>query len=312
MSHLSPADVGARVTIRRSLGGRPTDLVGDLESWDGDALAIRRRDGELVRVPAREVVAGHVVGPSLRAAIELEGVAARGWRAPDSEWLGEWWMRAAGGFTSRANAVRPLGSPGVDTDEALRVAAAWYAQRGLPARVQCVVGASVDRDLRRRGWVADPGVSVMTATIARVLSSNSIHPDDVVLRGEPSPEWLALFRGGEVPPSGVAILTGAPTVTFASVPTGSGVLAIGRAAVEKPWVGLTAIEVLEGERRRGHARAVIAALLRWAREQGAMRVYLEVLASNAPAVALYESLGFTEHHRYVCRHSPDTSEASSC
>ena len=28
-------------------------------------------------------------------------------------------------------------------------------------------------------------------------------------------------------------------------------------------------------------------------------MYLQVAADNAPAIALYESLGFTTHHRYV-------------
>ena len=80
-----------------------------------------------------------------------------------------------------------------------------------------------------------------------------------------------------------------------------GTLAIGRATVDGPWVGLTAIEVAPQARRRGYARAVMAALLSWAADRAATRVYLEVLASNAPAVALYESLGFAEHHRYLYR-----------
>jgi ribosomal protein S18 acetylase RimI-like enzyme len=35
-----------------------------------------------------------------------------------------------------------------------------------------------------------------------------------------------------------------------------------------------------------------------------VRAYLEVLATNEPAIAMYESLGFTEHHRYACRERP--------
>ena len=316
MSQISPADVGARITIRRRLpDGRPTDVVGDLESWDDGVLAIRRRDGELVQVPAGEVVTGRVVGPSPRAAIELQGVSARGWPAPDQEWLGEWWLRAADGFTSRANAVRPLGSPGLDFDEALRVVGEWYAKRNLPPRVQAVVGTSVDRELRRRGWVAAPEVSVMTVTIERALAQlQPINADAVEVRGEPSSAWLSLFRGGDPPAAGLSILTAPPVVGFASVPGESDALAIGRAAVEEPWVGLTAIEVAEDARRRGYAKAVIAALLQWARERGAMRAYLEVLAGNQPAIALYESLGFSEHHRYVCRESPEAEagEVSAC
>jgi len=34
---------------------------------------------------------------------ELEAIAAKGWRAPDEERLGGWLLRAAQGFTGRAN-----------------------------------------------------------------------------------------------------------------------------------------------------------------------------------------------------------------
>ena len=40
-----------------------------------------------------------------------------------------------------------------------------------------------------------------------------------------------------------------------------------------------------------------SALLAWAAEQGAHRCYVQVLVDNAPAIALYEQLGFTTQHR---------------
>lgn len=288
-------------------GGEVTDVVGELEALDGETLAIRGRNGDLVSVAVGDVVAAKTVGPSLRSAIELEGVAARGWPAPDSAWLGEWWLRAASGFTARANAVRPLGDPGLPLDEAVPSVRAWYGERGLPAQVQVVIGSSTDRQLRRRGWSAHPEVTVCTATVSEVigrLDERGTDPTGVVLAEVPSSGWLGLFRGGDPPPAALAILTGAPIVAFASVASELQTLAIARGAVEVPWVGLSAIEVLPSARRQGHARAVIAALLAWAREKGATRCYLEVLATNAPALALYESLGFSEHHRYACLQAP--------
>ena len=46
-------------------------------------------------------------------------------------------------------------------------------------------------------------------------------------------------------------------------------------------------------RRRGAGRALVTALLDYARREKFRRVTLEVRASNTPAIALYESLGFT-------------------
>lgn len=45
-------------------------------------------------------------------------------------------------------------------------------------------------------------------------------------------------------------------------------------------------------RRRGIGRALMADLLAYARAHEAVRILLEVRASNAAAIALYESLGF--------------------
>lgn len=50
--------------------------------------------------------------------------------------------------------------------------------------------------------------------------------------------------------------------------------------------------VAAGARRRGVARALIAASLPAARDLGAGEVFLEVAVDNEPAIALYEALGF--------------------
>jgi len=308
---LSRVDVGARVSVRRRVEGALSDVVGDLEILDDEVLAVRTSAGSLVSVDRADVVAARVVGASPREAIELEGISARGWPAPDSQWLGQWWLRSADGFTARANSVRPLGSPGVPLDDALHAVGAWYGERGLPPRVQVVVGSRLDRELARRGWAAAPEVSVMTATLALVTSrlpesgGLNVEVPNVEVTSAASPEWLRLFRGGDTPPVARAILDGPPVAGFATLDDDAGApVAIGRAAVEPPWVGLAAIEVAPAMRHRGYGRAVIAELTSWARQRGALRAYLEVLATNEPAIGLYRSLGFTEHHRYACRRAP--------
>jgi RimJ/RimL family protein N-acetyltransferase len=57
--------------------------------------------------------------------------------------------------------------------------------------------------------------------------------------------------------------------------------------------GTLAVSVLGPWRRRGVGRALLSALLAWAKGvDGLRRLSLEVFATNAPAVRLYESLGF--------------------
>jgi putative acetyltransferase len=57
--------------------------------------------------------------------------------------------------------------------------------------------------------------------------------------------------------------------------------------------GHLAVSVLAPWRRRGVGRALMNALLEWAKGvNGLRRLSLEVFATNAPAIRLYESLGF--------------------
>ena len=51
---------------------------------------------------------------------------------------------------------------------------------------------------------------------------------------------------------------------------------------------------LPEERRRGHGRALLAALLALARAEHKRLLLLEVRCSNAPAIALYEASGFSK------------------
>jgi hypothetical protein len=60
---VTPADVGSRVTVRRALPDGVGDVVGELVSWAGGVLTIRRRDETLVEVAESAVVASRVVPP---------------------------------------------------------------------------------------------------------------------------------------------------------------------------------------------------------------------------------------------------------
>jgi hypothetical protein len=63
-NHVTPADVGKRVTFQFELpNGFLGEAVGVLEYYDegAETFVVRRKDGELARVPARGVRFGKVV-----------------------------------------------------------------------------------------------------------------------------------------------------------------------------------------------------------------------------------------------------------
>ena len=247
--------------------------------------------------------------------LDLERRAALGWRAPEEDRLGDWLLRAAGGFTGRANSALAVGDPGQPLDRAAPAVRDWYHARGLPAMIAIPHPAGrpqtvpVDRFLAERGWSVRPGTAtVMTAPagqIARAAEPGRAVPVEV--DPEPDEAWLARYHyQGQhgLPPIARTVLTSAPWQAFASIRAAGQTIAIGRVAAAEGWAGLTAIEVDPGHRRRGLATVVTAALAARAAAQGAAYLYLQVEDDNPAARALYGRIGFAAHHGYHYRVAP--------
>jgi ribosomal protein S18 acetylase RimI-like enzyme len=299
-------------------GEKFTDTVGVLTSWDNGVLRITRKSGEGVRIAESALVAGKVVpsaparrrGPSASYE-ELARVSARAWRPVESERLGEWELRAAEGFTRRANSVLPLGDPGVPLDDALTAVRRWYAARGLPAYVQTATGAEgaqelLCAELERRGWVREVTAELWTGPLAPVADLGG-EPSGVVLSREADEAWLARYRRKGVGEVALRVLGSGPSVWFATVPGDDAPAAIGRCVVDGRWAGFAAVEVDPAQRRRGLATAVMAALARRALDEGASAAWLQVEDDNAGARALYDRMGFAAHHAYHHHRAPESS-----
>ena len=303
---------GDVVSLRVRASSGVTELVGTLVAATPTSLSLRRRDGIVVEVAADDVVAGRVVPPAPSATVrvaELQRVMALGWRAIEAEPLGEWLLRAAGGFTRRANSALVVGSPGLPLETAVSRVERWYADRGLLPRIQVPASESAGLAdvLGPRGWTVAALTRVMTAEAAHVLRAADGIPDvDVRIDSAPDDAWLAAYRSDAQPLPEVArtVLANHERVAFVSVRSDGRCVAIARVAVDGPWAGLFAVEVDPEHRRRGLAHAVTARAVRWAVEQGARRCYLQVLADNTGAIALWSRLGFTDHHDYVYATAP--------
>jgi len=254
--------------------------------------------------------------------IELERLAAQHWRGSEEERLGDWLLRAAEGFTGRANSALPLGDPGLPLDEALAAVWAWYRARRLPpmiavplpldeaqVRAEGPALCHFDHNLSERAWLTRPGPAfVMTADIASVGTRAAL-PGDAEFRvdAEPDNAWLAAYHHrGQWRQSPVMrqLLMSAPSQAFASIRFGDDAVAIGRLSLSAGWAGITAVEVDPGWRRTGLGRALTVGLCAEAASRGASRVFLQVETGNTAALRLYERCGFMYSHRYHYRMSP--------
>jgi len=265
---------------------------------------------------------------------DLERAAARHWQAPQTEPLGEWLLRAAAGFTGRANSALPVGDPGVPLPAAVTYVEDWYRRRALPPMIVVpgplhngAAPAPLDHFLAERSWVLRPGPAlVMTAEIADIplvppdpLRPDPLPPDtEVHLTSEPDAAWLARYRyrGQDLPPIARTLLMSAPWQAFASIRQAGRTVAVGRISVaaqpdphlpsrpDEPWGAITAVEVDATCRRRGLGAAITGVLATAAADRGARRVLLQVETGNTPARALYARLGFRDSHRYHYRVAP--------
>ena len=273
--------VGRRIVVRRLVRGETgpsggpalTDLLGVCEAW-GDGVCVVRPDaGPPVVVPLADIVSGKPVPPrpSVRDRVPAREAQVRGFALfPDlvTSPLGDWVLRSSATATARrANSVLAFGPSGVD-DDVDRVLG--HYERPVAA---VLAGSPEQRRLEALGWVPESNDS------------------DTLFQVAGTAQVTRALRGVD---DGAVTLTERDGIVEARI----GDDASGVAAYAGDWIGFRGLEVAPTHRRRGLGLALMAALAEWGAEQGATTAYLQVLADNPPALALYERLGFRTHHRY--------------
>ncbi|NIZ91346.1 GNAT family N-acetyltransferase [Kineococcus rubinsiae] len=319
--------VGARVVVRHRLpDGSASDALGELLVVEPAELVVATRRGP-VAVRRADVLAAKAVPPPPRrrgaphvavGVDDLQRLMAEHWRPVERERLGDWWLRAAGGFTGRANSCLAVGAAGTGLDDAVARVGAWYAHRSLPPRFALVhpagtlgEGTPLADELTARGWAVETPTVVMTAATDDLPGAREMPLPagdwTVDAADAPDEDWLAAYhyRGrGPVPAVGRTVLVSADAQVFVRVRDAGRTVAIARGSLSPGWAGLTAVEVAPSHRRRGLGRRVLGEVADWARAAGATSTYLQVAEANAGARALYEGAGFTVHHGYHYRVTP--------
>jgi ribosomal protein S18 acetylase RimI-like enzyme len=306
---------GRRASVRFRAGerdGRPlfSDAVGEVELEDADVV-VRTRRGP-VRIAAADVVAARAVPAAVprraswAAVARLEELCADAWPAAAEQRLGAWRLRAAGGYTARANSALALGDPGVPVGAALDAVRAFAARHGAPPRTAVPVGSRWDTAVAAQGWVLDVGhragaeVAVLVAELAALPRPDG--PWTLDLPERPDPDWWSPGSDDGPPADGprrVLDPGGVPRTAFVLARDADGA-PVGRlrATVVDDHLHLSVLEVVPAARRRGLGTALTGAAAAWGRAHGARFGVLQVALHNTAARALYAATGWTEHHRY--------------
>jgi ribosomal protein S18 acetylase RimI-like enzyme len=255
---------------------------------------------------------GDMPGPERRELIErIERLAYRAWPAVEVKSCDGWQLRFTYGVTHRANSVWPNGAgEALSLQQKIASAEAFYTRRERPAIFQLCPAAEpprLDAHLEGRGYVQGRETAVQIAPVAGVLARVGGGRFPMTVGASCDDRWLAVYRetAGVEPDDarrrGEIMRRIQPVAAYAIAWNGNIPCAVGSAVCEDGWVGVFNMATVIAQRRQGAARAVVRGLAEWARNLGAIDMYLQVMRDNTAAWALYDRLGFETLYGYHYR-----------
>jgi len=240
----------------------------------------------------------------------VEEAALNAWPALRVRLYDGWLLRFADGHSKRANSVNPIHESALPIEAKIAACERAYAARRQPCIFRLTPlarPAGLDEVLAGRGYARrDP-----TLVSARDLGRGDFRvAPDVIIDETADQGWLDAFAGlsglaaGERPTL-AAMLARIPGVAeFASLSIEGRVAACVLGVREEGMIGIFEVVTDPAQRRRGLARKTIETVLARAAARGATSTYVQVVAANAPARALYDGLGYRPLYRYHYRIKP--------
>lgn len=240
----------------------------------------------------------------------IEEASLNAWPALHQMLYDGWIMRFAKGYTKRANSVTPLYQGAGDLASKVAFSEQIYADSHLPLIFRLpsfCLPAGLDELLETRGY------SVLDETLVYARGLETLEwsaPLEMRLQTMALGEWLPIYSrmsGSTENQQEVhrAILEAIRTqrTQFALCVQGSAV-ACGLGVLEDGYFGLFDIVTAPTWRRRGYGTQLVGGMLDWARRQGGLYAYLQVVGTNTPALRVYRAHGFSEAYRYWYRTAP--------
>jgi ribosomal protein S18 acetylase RimI-like enzyme len=242
------------------------------------------------------------------SAARIDSLINQGWPAEAKTELDGWVVRRNRGVTRRANSVLPASAP-FDLERALDYVENLYQAHDITPCFHvspAVQPTDLDERLEARGYVVQTPTLVQCADAADLLDRLPAAPADVNISSAPDDAWMDAWwridgHGGPDEQAAARQILNRGRALYATIPAAGPVKAIGRLALVDDWAGLYCLAVDERFRRQGLALAVIRSLVEQALSVGVRRIFLQVVAANEPARALYDRLGFRTVSQYHYR-----------
>lgn len=246
--------------------------------------------------------------------IAIDTVASNTWPAESSVSMDNWLLRASRSVTKRANSVLAIGEYPNDPNWLAKIEQ-FYQELDLPPifHISDASPEGLDEFLQTKGYAIDTPCLMMTADSQQVSDNaqNKIKQNISSIQMEwteaADAQWLDAFIKLEQFPEErrdfySCLFERMPdTKGFLKLKQNDQIIALGTAIVENEWAGFVNVVIHEDHRGKGLGYVLMHALTEWSLEHGATKQYLQVVASNKPAVTLYEKLGYQARYGYHYR-----------
>jgi GNAT superfamily N-acetyltransferase len=240
--------------------------------------------------------------PDLDLVRAIEERGFNSWPALRTALVDGWVVRLSDGHTRRANSASPYFASRLAPDALIDVIEPMFVEAGLRPvfRITPLADPAVAGRLVARGWRDDDPSLGMYAAGLFGAADPSVH-----FEPQPSDAWIngAMAAYGFGEKGAAALRRTLPLITlpvaYATLVEEGEPLAFGLAVAERGMVGFHDVVVTPKARSKGLGRRLVVAMIDWGRRQGATNAYLLVREANAPARALYRSLGFVEVYGYA-------------
>jgi RimJ/RimL family protein N-acetyltransferase len=227
-----------------------------------------------------------------------------------------WLVRLSPGKAKRARSVNAFFGSTLPLDAKIDHCARLYDERGLPLLFRITpfdAPADLDEQLARRGYERFEPTHVQVASLRRPPEVPPL-PDDITLTYPDADAFVeAVGDLRKSPPMqreahrerlAHALLPRRGIVVWrAGEP-----VCVGQVSVSDGYAGLFDVVTAQEARGKGYATCACALLLCWAWDQGAQWAYLQVDATNAPALAVYRKFGYATAYSYHYRGLPGALE----
>ena len=237
----------------------------------------------------------------------VEEACLNAWPSTRALLAGGWLARVSGDPTRRTNSVNPLRASSFDPGSILQDVRRLYRDVGQPLifRVPSIA-VGLDHALTQESFGA-PEAETITLHAGLI---NAYHTTSVEMTDRPAQDWLearAELNNANTATSAIyermLSLVCCP-VQFACVRDAGKIVAIAYGVLSRDLLVVESVATHSEARCRGVAKAIVSALMSWAKSQGVAEACLQVMSNNDAARCLYDDLGFTkELYRYHYRRS---------